>query len=200
LCGIKKGTNVTDTANDREPESLPPIDPNEVRVRIETEMGDIFVDLAPKRAPLTVENFLEYVDGGWYNGGHFHRTVRMDNQPADLIKIEVIQGGVRPDWIELPQEPISLERTTDTGLSHHHGAISMARFSPDSAKSGFFICINDQPELDFGGRRNPDGQGFAAFGRVVKGMDVVVRIQQSPALNQDLKPPIVIHRVSRVNA
>lgn len=194
-----KGTDVTDAANEQDHGTLPPVTANEVRVLIATDVGEIVVDLAPKRAPLTVENFLEYVDGGWYNGGNFHRTVHMDNQPADMIKIEVIQGGVRPDRIELPQEPISLERTTDTGLSHHHGAISMARFSPDSAKSGFFICINDQPELDFGGRRNPDGQGFAAFGRVVQGMDIVIAIQQSPALNQDLKPPIVIHRVSRVD-
>lgn len=191
---------MTDAANTKDDAAIQPVSTDEIRVLIETEMGDIVVDLAPKRAPITVENFLEYVDGGWYNGGTFHRTVHMENQPADLIRIEVIQGGVRPDRLELPQEPISLERTTDTGLSHHHGAISMARFSPDSAKSGFFICINDQPELDFGGRRNPDGQGFAAFGRVVQGMGIVTQIQQSPALNQDLKPPIVITRISRVGA
>jgi peptidyl-prolyl cis-trans isomerase A (cyclophilin A) len=170
-----------------------------LRVLIETELGAIALDLYPQRAPRTVENFLEYVDGGWYDGGLFHRTVHLENQPSDLIKIEVIQGGVNPERLELPQEPIALERTTDTGLSHRHGTVSMARFTPDSATSGFFICINDQPELDFGGRRNSDGQGFAAFGQVVSGMDVVVRIQQSPALNQDLTPPILIQRIRRVN-
>lgn len=170
-----------------------------VRVVIETELGAIAADLFAGRAPLTVENFLEYVDGGWYDGGQFHRTVHMENQPSDLVKIEVIQGGVNPERLELPQEPIALERTTDTGLSHCHGAISMARFAPDSATSGFFICINDQPELDFGGRRNSDGQGFAAFGQVVSGMDVVLQIQQSPARNQDLTPPIAIHRIRRLD-
>lgn len=169
-----------------------------VRVEIETELGPIAVELYPAQAPGTVENFLKYVDGGWYDGGLFHRTVHLDNQPADKIRIEVIQGGVNPERAEEPQATIPLERTTDTGLSHRHGTISMARFSPDTAKSGFFICIHDQPELDFGGRRNSDGQGFAAFGQVTRGMDVVANIQQSPYLNQDLTPPIAIRRIRRV--
>ncbi|MDQ3655881.1 MAG: peptidylprolyl isomerase [Chloroflexota bacterium] len=169
-----------------------------VRVVIETELGPIEVDVWPEQAPVTVANFLGYVDGGWYDGGHFHRTVHLDNQPGDLIKIEVIQGGVNPERIELPQEPIALERTTVTGLSHRHGTISMARFTVDSATSGFFICINDQPELDFAGRRNSDLQGFAAFGQVVSGMDVVTQIQTSTALYQELTPPIAIHRIRRL--
>ncbi len=190
--------DVMGTAVTRAEETAPAPGSGAVRVRIETELEAIEVDLFPSQAPATVANFLNYVDGGWYDGGEFHRTVRVDNQPADMIKIEVIQGGVNPSRAELPQEPIALERTTVTGLTHRHGAISMARFSADSATSGFFICINDQPELDFGGRRNSDGQGFAAFGQVVSGLDVVQEIQLSTALNQDLTPPIAIHRIRRV--
>jgi peptidyl-prolyl cis-trans isomerase A (cyclophilin A) len=189
---------VTDRTDQGDEGTAPPPPDGAVRVQIDTELGPITVDVFPRQAPITVENFLEYVDGGWYDGGHFHRTVHLENQPADLIKIEVIQGGVNPERIELPQEPIPLERTTDTGLSHRHGTVSMARFAPDTATSGFFICINDQPELDFGGRRNSDGQGFAAFGQVLSGMDSVVQIQQSNALNQDLDPPITIQRIRRL--
>ena len=81
--------------------------------------------------------------------------------------------------------------------SHKDGTISMARDGPDSAMSDFFICVGDQPELDFGGKRNPDGQGFAAFGRVVKGMDVVKKIQASKADGQTLTPPVKIIKVTR---
>src|SRR4051812_21814270 len=88
--------------------------------------------------------------------------------------------------------PIKLERTRDTKLKHTDGAISMARDQPDTATADFFICIGDQPELDFAGKRNPDGQGFAAFGKVIRGMDVVRKIQSSPADGQKLTPPIKI--------
>jgi peptidyl-prolyl cis-trans isomerase A (cyclophilin A) len=93
---------------------------------------------------------------------------------------------------------LALERTRDTGLSHKDGTVSMARAGPDTATSDFFICIGDQPPLDFGGKRNPDGQGFAAFGRVVAGMDVVRRIQAAPAEGQSLKPPVRILRAKRL--
>lgn len=170
--------------------------PAPVRVLIETELGAIEIEIDTERAPITSANFLKYVDGGYYNGGRFHRTVKPDNQPDNTIRIEVIQAGPDPARKEgLP--PIPLERTNVTGLRHLDGTISMARTAPDSATSDFFICIGDQPELDFGGRRNPDGQGFAAFGRVVKGMDVVRRIQQAPAEKQRLTPPIAIIAVRR---
>ncbi len=171
--------------------------PDAVGVLIETELGPIEVELRPRQAPVTVKNFLEYVDGGWYDGGRFHRTVHPRNQPDDAILIEVIQGGVNQERADLPQAPIALERTTETGLSHVDGAISMARFAPDSALSDFFICINDQPELDFGGRRNPDAQGFAAFGRVVRGMEIARRIQASAAEAQRLTPAVGILRIRR---
>ena len=180
--------------------------PAPVRVRVQTELGDIVLELDPKRAPATTANFLRYVDAGHYDGGTFHRTVKMDNQPESPVKIEVIQAGVNADRAKDGFPAIPLERTSVTGLAHKDGAVSMARGGPDSATSGWFICINDQPSLDFGGARNPDGQGFAAFGRVVTGMDVVRKIQQAASSSnrtsnteaQRLTPPIKVVKVSRV--
>ena len=168
-----------------------------VRVLIETDKGDIEVELDAAKAPNTVANFLKYVDGKFYDGGKFHRTVTPDNQPDNKVKIEVIQGGINPDKMKDEFKPIKIERTKDTGLKHKDGTISMARDDPDTATSDFFICIGDQPELDFGGKRNPDGQGFAAFGRVTKGMDVVKKIQASAAKGQTLEPAITIKKVAR---
>ena len=169
-----------------------------VRVVMATDLGEIELELFPEQAPGTVENFLRYVDRGFYDGGVFHRTVTPENQPGQTIRIEVVQAGTNPDRDPEDGPPIALERTRDTGLRHHDGAISMARLEPDSATSDFFICIGDQPELDFGGRRNPDGQGFAAFGRVVRGMAVVRTIQRAPAQMQKLNPPVGIHSVRRL--
>jgi peptidyl-prolyl cis-trans isomerase A (cyclophilin A) len=177
------------------------------RVRVQTELGEIVLELDPKRAPQTTANFLKYVDAGHYDGGTFHRTVRMDNQPESPVKIEVIQAGVAADKAKQGFPAIALERTNVTGILHKDGVVSMARGTPDSATSGWFITINDQPSLDFGGARNPDGQGFAAFGRVVSGMEVVRKIQAAPSSAntstnveaQRLTPPIKILKVSRVN-
>lgn len=165
-------------------------------VRIETTLGAIEVKLDAKRAPRTVANFLRYVEAGAYNGGRFHRTVKMENQPQSPVKIEVIQGGAAEGKGGL-FPPIALERTNATGVRHTDGAISMARSGPDTATSDFFICIGEQPSLDFGGARNPDGQGFAAFGHVTAGMDIVRRIQGSPAEGQRLTPPVRIERIRR---
>jgi peptidyl-prolyl cis-trans isomerase A (cyclophilin A) len=169
-----------------------------VPVRIETALGDITVEIEAQRAPITSANFLRYVDAARYDGGRFHRTVRLDNQPGKDVLIEVVQGGVDPSREHEDFPPIPLERTSVTGLAHTEGTLSMARDAPDTATSDFFICIGDQPALDFGGRRNPDGQGFAAFGRVVQGMDVVRRIQRAPADGQGLAPPVPIRRIHRL--
>lgn len=151
------------------------------KVRIQTELGQIILELFPQQAPRTVANFLRYVDENRYQGATFYRTVRLDNQAQSPIKIEVIQGGLGMGEHPAKLPPILLETTTQTGLRHRNGTVSMARLEPDSAQSEFFICIGDQPELDHGGRRNPDGQGFAAFGLVVKGMEVVRSIHQRPS-------------------
>lgn len=175
------------------------------RVRVQTELGDIVIEVDTTRAPVTAANFLRYVDAGHFDGGVFHRTVKMDNQPESTIKIEVIQAGVNPDRAKDGFGPIKLERTNVTGITHKDAVVSMARGAPDSATSGWFVCINDQPSLDFGGMRNPDGQGFGAFGRVVSGMDVVRKIQMAPSSTnrttnaeaQRLTPPIKIVKVAR---
>jgi peptidyl-prolyl cis-trans isomerase A (cyclophilin A) len=169
-----------------------------VRVLIKTEAGDIEVELDAAKAPNTVANFLKYVDGKFYDGGRFHRTVTPDNQPNDKVKIEVVQAGINPEKAKDEIAAIKLERTRDTKQSHKDGTISMARDGPDTATSDFFICIGDQPELDFGGKRNPDGQGFAAFGKVVKGMGVVKKIHKAPAEEQSLKPPVQILSIRRL--
>jgi len=176
--------------------SPPPASP--VRVLIQTKRGDMVLEIDAARAPVTAANFLRYVDGGFYDGGSFHRTVRPGNQAGQSVRIEVVQAGVKPARAAQGFPPIPLERTRDTGLRHLDGTVSMARDGPDTATSDFFICIGDQPSLDYGGQRNPDGQGFAAFGRVVKGRAVVRRIQGAPADGQRLRPPIVIRSARRL--
>lgn len=172
--------------------------PADPQVVIRTDLGDVRVEIYAGRAPATAANFLLYVDRGLYRGASFYRTVTPGNQPDSPVKIEVVQGGL--GWEEQPGAlpPIAHETTEQTGLRHLDGTISMARTEPGSASSEFFLCIGDQPELDFGGRRNPDGQGFAAFGRVVAGMDVVRAIQHRPADGQLLTPPVAILAVERL--
>jgi peptidyl-prolyl cis-trans isomerase A (cyclophilin A) len=169
-----------------------------VRVVIVTEKGNIEVQLDQDAAPVTTANFLRYVDGKYYDGGRFHRTVTFSNQPDNKVKIEVVQAGIKPAYAKQEFPPIKLERTSFTKLRHRDGTISMARDGPNTATSDFFICIGSQPELDFGGKRNPDGQGFAAFGQVTKGMDVVKEIQAAPANGQTLKPAVKIIRIERL--
>lgn len=149
-----------------------------IKVKLETTMGNIHFDLYADKAPITVANFLKYIDAGSFNGGSFYRVVHMQNQEQNDVKIEVIQGGISTKENAKQFDPIPLERTRDTGLKHLDGTLSMGRYDPDTATSEFFICINEQPSLDFGGKRNPDGQGFAAFGQVTKGMDIVRAIQK----------------------
>jgi peptidyl-prolyl cis-trans isomerase A (cyclophilin A) len=168
------------------------------RVLLVTDLGEIELQLDAARAPATTANFLRYVEAGGYDGGRFHRTVTAGNQPQSPVKIAVVQAGVAPARERDDRAPIALERTSATGLRHLDGTISMARAGPDTATSDFFICLGDQPELDFGGRRNPDGQGFAAFGRVVRGLEVVRRIWQAPAAGQALAPPIAIRAARRL--
>jgi len=147
-------------------------------VRLETRFGAILVELATDRAPITAANFLRYVDLGLFDRGSFYRVVRPDND-HNLARISVVQGGLDPDDHLLP--PIAHESTAETGLRNIAGVLSMARDAPGTATSEFSISVTDNPALDQGGRRQPDGEGFAAFGRVVHGMDVVRRINRLPA-------------------
>jgi peptidyl-prolyl cis-trans isomerase A (cyclophilin A) len=168
-----------------------------VRVIIKTEMGEIEAEIDTVRAPITAANFLKYVDAGLFNDGRFFRTVRPDNQVDKPVKIAVIQASASRERRSEYPPPIPLERTSVTGLAHKDGVLSMARAAPDTGRDSFSICVGDQPSLDFGGARNPDGQGFAAFGRVVRGMDVVRKIQRSSANGETLTPPIRITRITR---
>jgi peptidyl-prolyl cis-trans isomerase A (cyclophilin A) len=169
------------------------------RVIIQTDLGNIEVEIDTAHAPLTAANFLRYVDLGFYRFGQFHRTVRADNQPDSKVKIAVVQAGL--DSLRVKDfPPIKLERTSVTKLLHKDGTISMARDGPETATSDFFICVGDQPALDYGGKRNPDGQGFAAFGRVVLGMDVVRRLNATPAKGQALEPAVRIKNIVRKRA
>ena len=149
-----------------------------IPVVMETTLGTIEIDVYADRAPVTATNFLRLVDGGHLDGGSFYRTVSPGNDNGSPV-ISVIQGGLGD--APSPFEPIAHETTRETGLAHVDGTLSMARAAVGTASTEFFICIGDQPALDFGGGRNADGQGFAAFGRVVGGMQVVHAIHASPA-------------------
>jgi peptidyl-prolyl cis-trans isomerase A (cyclophilin A) len=166
------------------------------RVVFETPEGVITAEIYPEQAPVTAGNFLKLVDEGVYSNNKtvFYRVVRMDNQSGD-VKIEVIQGGLSD---RNAVETIPHETTAETGILHLDGTLSMARSKPGTASSEFFICIGNQPELDFGGKRNPDGVGFAAFGRVVEGMDVVKKIQQQKDQDQYLIEPVPVTSIRRI--
>ena len=169
-----------------------------IPIVLETELGPIQLELYPDKAPVTVSNFLRYVDENRYEDLHFYRVVHMGNQPNNEVKIEVIQGGLGFDKHPMELPPILHETTDKTGIKHLDGTISMARLEPGTASSEIFICINDQPELDFGGTRNPDGQGFSAFGKVISGMDVVRKIQMLPETEQMLDKTVRILSIKRL--
>ena len=160
---------------------------------METSLGTITAELFLKKAPNTVKNFLSYIEQNRYNECHFYRVVHSDNQPENKILIEIIQGGLGIDKHHLALKAIKHENTDQTNILHKNGTISMARLEPGTASSEFFICINDQPELDYGGKRNPDGQGFAAFGQVIKGMEIVKKIQMMDSKDQILMVSVPVN-------
>lgn len=180
-------------------------DEGTVRLVMATAEGDIEIDLYLDQAPVTAGNFLRLVDDGDLDGATFYRVVTYDNDRGNP-KIEVIQGGLG-DASEV-FDTIDHETTEDTGIRHTDGVISMARGAVGTAGTEFFICVGDQPGLDYGQTRNADGQGFAAFGRVVSGMDVVRRINSLPAdapsdseytKGQILTEPVAITSVRRAD-
>lgn len=166
-----------------------------IMVEIQTELGRIEVEIYSDQAPVTASNFLALVDQHVYTNALFYRVVRMDNQPQNSVKIEVVQGGLLHDDLVNIYSPIDHETTEATGIKHTDGVISMARNEPGTASTEFFICIGDQPSLDFGGKRNPDGQGFAAFGKVTRGMEVVRAIQALPDKGQYLQKHVLIQEM-----
>lgn len=168
-------------------------------VIIETSLGDIYVELYTKNAPKTCANFLQHVDDKLYDNSNFYRVLSLDNQPSDAPKSELIQGGI---WHTNNDKATSLkgiahEGTNITGLSHVRGAISLARQDTGTANTEFFICLENDAGLDYGGQNNADGQGYATFGRVIKGMNVVQKIYNAPERDQYYRKPIPIYKIKR---
>lgn len=168
-------------------------------VVIETKFGDIELELYEDKAPQTVQAFLGYVDSDLYKDASFYRVLNADNQATDAPKADLIQGGI---WQSNPDKLSTLkgiphESTKRTGILHKTGTISLAREEPGTANSEFFIVVGDQPGYDSGGANNPDHLGYAAFGRVVRGMDVVLMLYNRPERNQSFEPPIPIYDIER---
>lgn len=183
-----------------------------VRVRVETALGDIDMALDAEHAPISTANFLKYVDGGFYEGGRFHRATRPETYNPVLPNrppMRVIQAGIKPG-AQPGIAPIPLERSSATGIRHTKGAVSMARGGPDTATSDFFIVLEDDPTLDFGWKRFDDGQGAAAFGHVTRGFEIAQKINAQPTalrqatadnpltLTQNLTPTITIIKACRI--
>lgn len=169
-------------------------------VLIQTNAGDIEVELYPSQAPKSVAAFLSYADSGLYKNSSFYRVLNDDNQPSNAFKAELIQGGI---WKTNYQKREAIagiphETTQQTHLQHKNGTISLARLEPGTAGTEFFICVGDQPGFDYGGANNPDGQGYAAFGRVVKGMDIVHTIYNRPETDQAFTPQVAIFDIVRL--
>jgi peptidyl-prolyl cis-trans isomerase A (cyclophilin A) len=157
--------------------ALPPPRPGIVRVRIDTALGHITLDLEAKKAPLTTANFLRYVDQKRYDKATFYRASRPPN--ATDYEYGVAQGGLQNDP-KLILPPVAHEPTTKTGLKHLNGAISMGRRAPGTATSDFFICVGDQAYLDADPTQKGDNLGFACFGYVVEGLETVKKILALP--------------------
>lgn len=169
-------------------------------IEIQTKFGDIEVELYPAQAPKTVAAFLSYIDSGYYKNAAFYRVLRDDEQHSDAPKSELIQGGIWKTNYKLGAAipGIPHESTQQTKILHKDGAISLARQAPGTASTEFFICVGDQPGFDYGGANNPDEQGYAAFGKVVKGMNVVKSIYNAPETDGDFDPMVYINKIKKL--
>lgn len=173
--------------------------PGNPQLTIETKLGEIVIEVYPEKAPASVAAFLSYVDAGYYEDASFYRVLNITNQPSYSPKSELIQGGI---WRTNSKRGANLsgivhEPTSKTGLLHKDGTVSLARMDTGTATTEFFICIGDQPGFDFGGKNNTDGQGYAAFGKVVLGMDIVRKIYLRRDYDQLFDPPIPIYNIER---
>jgi peptidyl-prolyl cis-trans isomerase A (cyclophilin A) len=173
-------------------------------VKLVTSVGTIIIACDTIHAPLSAHAFLACVTSHSYDGGIFTRVVRPENDHGHPV-ISVVQGAARAGT---KAPPVAHESTRQTGLKHLDGTVSLPRDAVGSATGAeIFICVGDQPALDFGARRNPDGQGFAAFGRVTSGMDIVRRIWAMDAggpspdaytQGQMLRTPVAILTATRL--
>jgi len=166
-------------------------------IEIQTSKGEIEVELYPDQAPKTVQAFLSYIKKGYYKNSSFYRVLNDDNQPSNADKAELIQGGMYKSNFKVHDTLTGIphESTAQTHILHKKGTISLARLAPGTATSEFFICLSDQPGFDFGGENNPDKQGYAAFGKVIKGMDIVNKIYNQNEENQSFDPPVPIYDI-----
>jgi peptidyl-prolyl cis-trans isomerase A (cyclophilin A) len=166
-------------------------------IEIQTKFGDIEVELYPDQAPKTVHAILSYIKSGYYKNSSFYRVLNDENQPSNAPKAELIQGGIYKSNPKVHDTLTGIphETTEQTHLQHKRGTISLARLAPGTATSEFFICLADQPGFDYGGENNPDKQGYAAFGKVVKGMDIVNKIYNQSEDNQLFDPKIPIYNI-----
>lgn len=172
-----------------------------VLVVIETRYGDIEAELYPEKAPATVAAFLHNVDAGYYRNTSFYRVLNDGNQVMGSPHSHLIQGGLwkaKPDVMQhlplIPHEP-----TNKTGLRHVPGALSMARNKPGTANSEFFISLKEDPGFDYDGENNPDGAGYAVFGKVISGMETVRKIYDQPDVDQKFSPAIPIMDIKRID-
>ena len=169
-------------------------------IKIQTNFGDIIVELYPEKAPKTVAGFLSFIDSGYFKNSSFYRVLKKEDQPSNAFKSELIQGGIwQTDYkkqITIPGIPH--ESTKESGLLHKTGIISLARAAPGTASTEFFICLSDQPVYDYGGEASPEGLGFAPFGKVIKGMAIVRQIHSQPDVDTRFTPPIKIKNIKRL--
>lgn len=168
-------------------------------IQISTNFGNIEAELYPDKAPKTVAAFLSYIDSGYFKNSSFYRVL-VEEGMSDKDNSGLIQGGI---WLSNHAKAVSLpgiphESPAQTGLSHTTGTLSLARTTAGSANSEFFICIGDKTEFDSGKEVNPDGLGFAAFGRVISGMKIVRNIQNQPANGESFVQPVVIQNITRL--
>lgn len=169
-----------------------------IEVEIKTVEGTIIAELYADKAPESVKSFLAIADQGLYKRTYFYRILSDENQPSNAPKAELIQGGLWSRTKARPELPkIPHETTQQTGLTHTEGTLSFAREEPGSATSEFFITLSDLPGFDFGGENNADGQGYAAFGKVISGMDIVRKIYRKPETDQYFDPPVMIVDIQR---
>lgn len=169
------------------------------KILIQTSLGNIDAELYTDKAPVTVAAFLSYIDSGFFKNSSFYRVVYNDVFGND-DDAGVVQGGIWQSNNELAKKlpGIAHESPAKTGLSHVSGTLSLARTTAGSANTEFFICIADQTGFDDNEDLNPDGLGFAAFGKVTSGMDIIRKIHRQPANGDVFVKPVVILNIKRL--
>lgn len=173
---------------------------NKNTIKIKTNYGNIYVELFPDKAPITANAFLNFVDSGYFKNTSFYRVMKKEDQAMNVFKIDLIQGGLwqTDNKRQLSIPGIEHESTKKTGLLHKRGSFSLARAELGTASTEFFICLEDEPVYDYGGGASPEGEGFAVFGKVVKGLQVARKIHENPDNNTIFKRPIKIINIVRV--